>query len=177
MDVGCLNKLLKLIQICLFNCFAGHPVSVFLDVCSSMIHDPSIQSQPSYFSSFLECLWVINIWIRLDILRILPLAKQLYVRSSQPWTNRSIFVCSKMYTQWSTAPCHDVSCSSMVIQVHVDLYIRSPDELQRRHRRSMCFSAAGIQVIKHRYDRYASMSCHAKVAHRRDMGHIRLCRM
>ena len=43
--MGCLSKLLKLIQTCLFNCFAGHPVSVFLDVCSSMIHDPSIQLQ------------------------------------------------------------------------------------------------------------------------------------
>lgn len=90
------------------------------------------------------------------------------------WTNRSIFVCSKCTPDGVRQLCHDVSCSSMVIQVHVDLYVRSPDELQRRHRRSMCFSAAGIQVIKHRY---ASMSFHAKVAHRRDMGHIRLCRM
>ncbi len=165
---GCFNKLLKLIQISLFNCFAGHPVTVSLDMCSSMIHDPSIQflwvpkpflilqppkARSHHFWNVFEsstfgfgltfwgscCLRSKSTWDPHS-----PLDKSLHLRLQQ------------MYTKWSTVPCHDVSCSSIVIQVHVDLRMRSPNELQCRHRRSMCFSAAGIQVIKHRY---ASMSC------------------
>ena len=169
MHLGCFNKLLKLIQISLFNCFAGHPVTVSLDMCSSMIHDPSIQflwvPKPFEFCNHLRLGPIISgmslshqhldsAWHFED-----PAACEATLREilTARWTNRSIFVCNKCnYTKWSTVPCHDVSCSSIVIQVHVDLRMRSPNELQCRHRRSMCFSAAGIQVIKHRY---ASMSC------------------
>lgn len=97
MDVGCLSKLLKLIQTCLFNCFAGHPVSVFWMFVHPwfMIHESNcnvvrqflVISGMSLSHQHLDSAWHFE-----D-----PAACEATLREilTARWTNRSIFVCSK----------------------------------------------------------------------------------